>query len=54
MKTLTKQKNIEHIRITLTVFMILLILSGITAFPIETELAALMHIKSFLPQTMQS
>ena len=54
MNTVTKQKNIKHIRITLTAFIILLLLSGITAFPIETELAALMHFKSLLPVTMQS
>lgn len=54
MNVLTIQKLSKEIRILLIVFIIGLILSGITAFPIETELAALMHIKSFLPLTMQS
>ncbi|WP_026209644.1 hypothetical protein [Cytophaga aurantiaca] len=54
MNTLTKQKITKEIRTLLIVFIVLLILSGITAFPIETELAALVHIKSFLPLTMQS
>lgn len=54
MNTMTIQKQLKTIRIILIVFIILLIFSGITAFPIETELATLMHIKSFLPSTMQS
>jgi len=54
MKTYNEQKLIKHIRTLLIVFIVFLILSGITAFPIETELAALMHIKSLLPSTMQS
>jgi hypothetical protein len=54
MNVLTKQKRIRDIRIILIVFIIGLIVSGITAFPIETELVALIDIKSFLPLTMQS
>src|SRR4051812_9708827 len=46
--------HIRKIRIVLIVFIVLLILSGVTAFPIETELAMLIQHKSFLPNIMQS
>ena len=53
MNTLTKQKNTKQIRTLIIVFMVFLILSGITAFPIETELTGLIHLNSFLPSIMQ-
>ena len=54
MNTFNKSNTIKNIRSVLSVFIVLLVLSGITAFPIETELAALIHIKSHLPLPMHS
>ena len=53
MEALTKMKLIRDIRIMLSVFIVLLVLSGITAFPIETELSLMVRFKSFLPAGCQ-
>lgn len=49
MEALTKLKLIRDIRIMLSVFIVLLVLSGITAFPLETELSIMVRYKSLLP-----
>ncbi len=49
----TKQQDLKTIRIYLTVFIVLLLLSGITAFPIRQEIAFLVTIKSYFPLFMQ-
>lgn len=54
MNTLTHQKTTKQVRTLLAVFIVLLILSGITAFPIETELVLLIEYKSLLPEGMQA
>jgi hypothetical protein len=54
MNTASIQKLSKDIRILLTVFIIGLIVSGITAFPIETELQILVQYKALLPLIMQS
>jgi hypothetical protein len=51
---LTKQKIIlRKIRIVLCGFIVLLVLSGVTAFPIETELSLLMRLTFILPSPCQ-
>lgn len=49
----TNKKIIFKIRVWLILFIVFLILSGITAFPIETELAWLSKHISFLPKELQ-
>jgi hypothetical protein len=49
----TDKKHIFKIRVWLILFIIFLILSGIIAFPIETELAWLSKHISFLPLDLQ-
>ncbi|HSY62249.1 MAG TPA: hypothetical protein VK796_10250 [Cytophaga sp.] len=53
MNVSTKQKRIRDIRVILLVFITGLIVSGITAFPIETELTVLVQFKAILPVTIQ-
>ncbi len=53
MNHLTKEKDIRQIRMVLIVFILLLVLSGVTAFPIETELNLLVEFKSILPYSCQ-
>lgn len=43
----------KKIRLTLLSFLVLLMLSGITAFPIESELAFLVSMKGYLPDTAE-
>jgi len=47
-------KTIRKIRITLTSFVILLVLSGLTAFPVRGGITFLLQHKSFFPQFMQA
>lgn len=53
MEFLFEKKLRKSIRFWLLFFMVSLILSGITAFPIETELEWFSHHSSFLPEYMQ-
>ncbi len=53
MKTTEEKKLKKQITILLIAFIALLVLSGITAFPIETELDLMSEHISFLPDTMQ-
>jgi len=53
METFNTQQAIKHIRIVLVVFIVLLVLSGVTAFPIETELGLLVQFKSLFPLLFQ-
>lgn len=53
METTLQNKLKRSIRIWLGVFMVLLVLSGVTAFPLETELELLMHCKSVFPPVLQ-
>jgi len=53
MEALTKLKLIKEIRIMLSVFIVLLVLSGVTAFPLETELSVFVRFKSFMPAGCQ-
>jgi len=50
----TDKKIIKKIRIWIAVFMLFLVLSGVTAFPIETEMTWLVNHSSFLPEVLQS
>jgi hypothetical protein len=43
---------LSRIRRWISLFMILLVLSGITAFPVQTELHFLMHHQNFIPDFM--
>lgn len=52
MKTEIQLKS--KIREWIVLFIVFLVLSGITAFPIETELAFLTDHSSFLPETMKA
>lgn len=54
MKTLPKQQLKTKIRTWIILFMVFLILSGITAFPIETELAFISSHSGFLPIVIQN
>ena len=45
MEALTKLKLMKEIRIMLSVFIVLLVLNGVTAFPLETELNILVRFK---------
>jgi hypothetical protein len=47
-------KTIRKIRFTLITFVILLVLSGLTAFPVRSGLTFLLQHKSFFPQFMQT
>jgi hypothetical protein len=44
---------LKRIRFALLIFISLLILSGITAFPLRTELQFLMHYRSMFPHFLQ-
>jgi hypothetical protein len=44
--------NIKKIRLLIIFFIIALIFSGITAFPVQSELNWLLHHSSFIPATM--
>ncbi|MFN7911952.1 MAG: hypothetical protein ACK5QC_09000 [Bacteroidota bacterium] len=48
-----KSNNLKSIRLKLTFFMILLALSGITAFPLQTELAFLSKHVALFPSFIQ-
>lgn len=54
MKTIEEIKLKKQITIWITTFIVFLILSGITAFPIETELRLMIEHISFFPVFMQS
>lgn len=49
----TEKILVRKIRTVLIIFILLLVLSGITAFPIETELSILIQYKNILPLTCQ-
>lgn len=53
MTTQTEKQLKTRIHRWLTLFIVLLLISGITAFPIETELDILMSYSSAYPQWMQ-
>ena len=53
MKTVTEKQLRSKIRIWIILFIVFLILSGITAFPIETELSFLVTHDSSFPETIQ-
>ncbi len=53
MKTLTEKQLKTRIRNWIVLFIVLLLLSGITAFPLETELAFLSSHSSLFPQFIQ-
>lgn len=46
-------KPITKIRTAVVIFIVLLLLSGITAFPLRTEMDFLIHHKSFFPDFMR-
>src|SRR5450432_2645236 len=46
------KKLLTRIRLTIVFFMIALVLSGATAFPLETELHWLLGFRNHLPQTL--
>ena len=50
---LTDNQLKRKIKTWILIFIVFLILSGVTAFPIETELSFLVKHYSFLPQVMQ-
>lgn len=53
MKPLTHNFNLEKkIKSVLILFMVLLILSGITAFPLTLELRFLMSLENYFPETL--
>ncbi|MCW3102021.1 MAG: hypothetical protein JWO09_461 [Bacteroidetes bacterium] len=54
MKTLSEQQLKRRIRNWIILFIVFLILSGITAFPIEAELAFLTAHSSALPHVIQN
>src|ERR1035437_10008470 len=54
MKTITEKQLKSKIRIWIILFVLLLILSGITAFPIETELSFLVNHSSLFPKIIQN
>ena len=54
MKAQIQQQLKRQIRNLLTVFILFLALSGITAFPIETELDLVQSHMGFLPESMQA
>ena len=45
-------KNLTKIRIAISVFVVLLILSGVTAFPLKTEMEFLMAHKNSFPNAL--
>ena len=45
-------KNLRSIRIWISVFIVFLVLSGITAFPLLTEIELLMQFSRFIPNAM--
>lgn len=53
MKTPTAKQLKKRIMLLLIFFIVTLILSGITAFPIETELDFIAHHMSWMPYTLQ-
>jgi hypothetical protein len=53
MKVLSIQKLTNEIRFILIVFIASLILSGLTAFPLETELSFLIQFNTLLPLSIQ-
>lgn len=53
MKTYSENKLKTKIRIWIILFVVFLVLSGITAFPIETELSFLAGHSSAFPETIQ-
>ena len=53
MNTIAQTQLLKSIRIWILVFIVFLALSGITAFPLETELSFLNDNKSALPQFCQ-
>jgi hypothetical protein len=54
MKNITEQRLINKIRSWIIIFIAFLILSGVTAFPIETELSFLSSHSSSLPHVIQN
>ena len=48
----TRAKLLKKIRLTIIFFMIALILSGITAFPLETELHWLLQYRNRMPEQL--
>lgn len=48
------QKQQKIIRYYLVFFIIALILSGLTAFPLETELALIVEYSTYLPETLKN
>ena len=48
----TRAKLLKKIRLTIIFFMIALILSGITAFPLETELHWLLKYRAVMPEQL--
>ncbi|HET6226515.1 MAG TPA: hypothetical protein VFF27_09570 [Bacteroidia bacterium] len=53
MKTKTEQQLRKTIRVWLILFMVFLILSGLTAFPLETELKLLVNATGNTPEFLQ-
>jgi hypothetical protein len=53
MKTKTEQQLRKTIRIWLILFIVFLILSGLSAFPLETELALLVKITANAPEFLK-
>ncbi len=50
MKTKTAEQLRKTIRVWLILFIVFLILSGLTAFPLETELSLLVHMTADAPE----
>ncbi|MDB5255453.1 MAG: hypothetical protein JWM14_148 [Chitinophagaceae bacterium] len=53
MNTLTEKQLLRKIRVWIIFFMVSLVLSGITAFPIETQLEVAMNYMHYLPEILQ-
>lgn len=51
---MSNQKLLKQIRQLILLFVTLLVLSGITAFPIETELRLLIHYKNIFPGSVST